>query len=163
EPLIERLIPLGLPCLIVDDGGDARMKEILSRVASQQAGITVIYSEKNAGKGAAVKRGFHFAQDNGFTHALQLDADLQHARADIPRFIAAAKDNARALVLGRPIFGKDAPWMRRLGRYLTHAMVWLETRSFDIRDALCGYRVYPLMSTCEVIRDAAIGDRMDFD
>jgi hypothetical protein len=41
--------------------------------------------------------------------------------------------------------------------------VWINTLSFDIRDSMCGLRVYPLAATCEIWRQHRIGQRMDFD
>jgi hypothetical protein len=49
------------------------------------------------------------------------------------------------------------------GRYLTHVWVWINTLSFEIADSLCGLRVYPLATACELWRRARLGRRMDFD
>ncbi len=37
------------------------------------------------------------------------------------------------------------------GRYLTHVFVWLNTLSLDIRDSMCGFRVYPLAPVLELL------------
>jgi hypothetical protein len=36
------------------------------------------------------------------------------------------------------------PKGRLYGRYATHVWIWINTLSFEIRDSMCGYRVYPL-------------------
>ena len=51
-----------------------------------------------------------------------------------------------ALVTGIPIFDDSVPKARLYGRYLTHVCVWVQTLSFQIRDSMCGFRVYPLDS-----------------
>ena len=51
-----------------------------------------------------------------------------------------------------------------MGRWITHVCVWIETLSFDIRDSMCGLRVYPLAAVAALIDGGAgIGERMDFD
>jgi hypothetical protein len=39
----------------------------------------------------------------------------------------------------------------------------VETFSFDIADAMCGFRVYPLRAVERVIARTNVGARMDFD
>jgi hypothetical protein len=103
------------------------------------------------------------ALQEGYTHALQIDADGQHALADIPKFIEAARANPTTVVCGKPVFSADMPNSRRYGRYLTHFMVWLNTLSFDIPDSMCGFRVYPLKRVVGLIDSQRLGSRMDFD
>lgn len=55
------------------------------------------------------------------------------------------------------------PKGRLYGRYLTHFWVWVETLSLDIRDSMCGFRIYPLAATEALLRSEALGERMDFD
>jgi hypothetical protein len=55
------------------------------------------------------------------------------------------------------------PKGRFYGRYLTHWLVWLNTLSFDIRDSMCGFRVYPLASVLKLLDSTRLGLRMDFD
>lgn len=55
------------------------------------------------------------------------------------------------------------PKGRLYGRYITHVWVWIETLSFAIKDSMCGFRVYPLASTCALLERVALGRRMDFD
>jgi hypothetical protein len=107
--------------------------------------------------------GLHAAHEQSFTHALQIDADGQHALEDIPRFIAQARARPEALICGRPVFDASMPASRRRGRYLTHVFVWLDTLSFEIRDSMCGFRVYPLAPVVALLKTATLGSRMDFD
>ena len=64
----------------------------------------MIRRERNGGKGAAVKTGLRAAQELGFSHALQIDADGQHDTADIPKFLARAAERPQAAVLGHPVY-----------------------------------------------------------
>ena len=39
----------------------------------------------------------------------------------------------------------------------------LHTASRDIKDGMCGFRLYPLAPTIAIVREEPLGDRMDFD
>lgn len=153
----------GLVCLIVDDGSSAPCARELDRLARDVPGTRLVRLPANRGKGAAVIAGFREAAALGFTHALQIDADGQHTLADIPRFLEDSRAHPAAVVCGRPQFDASMPRVRRYGRYLTHALVWLETLSFDIPDSLCGFRIYPLEPVMRLLAGGRIGTRMDFD
>ena len=154
----------GLPIFIVDDGSDAVTQAVLAALAQQYASqVTLLRLPQNGGKGAAVMAGLRAAHTAGYTHALQIDADGQHDAADVPRFLAAAAASPDAVILGRPVYDESVPKARLYGRYITHVWVWIETLSFDIRDSMCGFRIYPLALACKLIDDVALPTRMDFD
>jgi glycosyltransferase involved in cell wall biosynthesis len=153
----------GLPCILVDDGSAAGCARELERLAATMTDTQLLSLKPNRGKGFAVIAGFRAAAGRGYTHALQIDADGQHTLADIPRFVAEARAYPQALVCGRPVFDASMPWVRRYGRYLTHALVWLDTLSFSIPDSLCGFRIYPLAAVIRLADEEHIGARMEFD
>ncbi len=156
------LLGVGVPVLVVDDGSDPGQRERLETLAVEQD-FDLLCRPRNAGKGDAVMAGLEYAAHQGYTHALQIDADGQHETADIPRFLAVARERPRTMICGVPVFGDDAPWVRVWGRKLTDGMVFLETWSRGIRDSLCGFRVYPLAQTLTVVAIKRPGRRMDFD
>ena len=153
----------GLTVIMVDDGSDADCEAELCRLAATDPDVRVVRLQENQGKGGAVMAGLAAAEEAGFSHALQIDADGQHDPADLPRFIAAAAAEPAALICGEPRFDASIPRHRLYLRYLTHAMVWLNTLSFDIPDSMCGLRVYPLAVVLPVIAAESPGRRMDFD
>ena len=119
--------------------------------------------ERNQGKGSAVTTGLVTALEAGFTHALQIDADGQHDVAYIDDLRALSAEYPSAIVCGEPVFDESISKLRYYGRYLTHALVWLETLSTNIRDAMCGFRIYPTGPVVALIQRKAPGRRMDFD
>src|SRR5260221_3502078 len=149
----------GLPVLIVDDGSDADSARALDAIE----GVRVLRLEKNGGKGAAVMRGLREAQRLGYTHALQIDADGQHATDDVPRFVENGRARDDAVVCGDPVFDASAPKSRRYGRWITRFWVWLETRGRARGDALCGFRLYPLARAVALLDRARIATGMSFD
>lgn len=162
--VVETLKPHGCPVLLVDDGSNLPCQRALETIAaSEPARVTLIRLPRNLGKGGAVSAGLRWAQANGFSHAVQIDADGQHCIDDLPKFLAASKAHPEAIITGQPMFDASVPKARLYGRYLTHLWVWINTLSFDIPDALCGYRVYPVESTVALLNRTSIGQRMDFD
>lgn len=153
----------GLACLLVDDGSGTACAHELDALAAADPAIRVLRLSTNQGKGAAVQAGLLAADGRGFRHALQIDADGQHALADIPRFLAESRSHPEAVICGRPIFGRGAPRSRLFWRNLTRFWVWVNTLSFDIPDAMCGFRIYPLRPVTVLLRQAQLGRRMDFD
>jgi glycosyltransferase involved in cell wall biosynthesis len=161
--VVDALKPLGLPCFIVDDGSDAAAQQVLLQISIRESWVNVLRLSKNGGKGAAVMAGCDAALAAGFTHALQIDADGQHDAAEAVRLLELATRFPQAMIGGVAVYDSTVPRSRRYGRYITHALVWLITLSLEIRDSMCGFRVYPLATTCEIWRRHRIGRRMDFD
>lgn len=151
-----------LPVILVDDGSTDCCSALITELAKQPDVHTLRHTE-NRGKGAAIMSGLQKARDLGFTHALQVDADGQHHLADIPVLLAAACAHPQALITGQPIFDAQVPKSRLYSRYITHVWVWINTLSLRIRDSMCGFRVYPVTSCCDLIERYDMGPRMSFD
>lgn len=160
---LPHLVATGLPCVIVDDGSSSCSLDTLKAAIAQYQHVHLFVQHKNRGKGAAVKAGFYHCRALGFTHAIQIDADGQHAVSDLPLFITASKQQPAAIVCGKPVFDDSAPKARVYGRKVTDVVVAFETLSLKIKDALCGYRVYPLAEMEALMDRFFIGSRMDFD
>ncbi len=97
----------------------------------------------NQGKGQAVITGLIYADQLGLTHALQIDCDGQHHWDDIEKFLTVSQQYPDRVIIGQPIFDDSIPKERLYGRYLTHILVWIQSLSFEIKDSMCGFRVYP--------------------
>jgi len=145
--------------IVVDDGSGPRAQQVIESL-SERGLADVVRRAQNGGKGAAVKTGLARAHALGFSHAMQVDADGQHAVQDIPRFLEEAQRHPHALILGVPQFDADAPKARLYGRMISIGFVHLETRGRTIEDPLCGFRVYPVATA---LRAAPHADRMEFD
>jgi predicted LPLAT superfamily acyltransferase len=160
---LAKLAQFNLPCYLIDDGSNDETRYLLQTLAQTYPWVTLLQHPYNRGKGAAVMTGLRRAYRDGFSHALQVDADGQHNLADIPAMIAKAQAKPDALISGKPEYDESVPKGRFYGRYLTHFWVWVETLSFDIQDSMCGFRVYPLAATERLLCQQALTERMDFD
>jgi glycosyltransferase involved in cell wall biosynthesis len=148
---------------VIDDGNETPARAAIAALHHPDNGVTVIRLDVNSGKGAAVLAGLRTALAQGFTHALQIDADGQHDLADLQKFVDAARAAPNALICGAATYDGSVPRSRKFGRYITHFLVWVETFSFDIADSMCGYRLYPLKAAAPVIEKGSAGSHMDFD
>lgn len=163
EPVVKSLAGRSIPIIVIDDGSRAESLEGIRQIAAQFENVTLIELSRNRGKGAAVLTGFVLARQKGFSHALQVDADGQHDLNDLDQFLSESRRKPDSIIAGCPVFDESAPSARRMGRKLTDLMVVFETLSFSFRDAMCGYRVYPLDSISDVTDRYYIGNGMDFD
>jgi glycosyltransferase involved in cell wall biosynthesis len=150
------------PVWIVLDGSDDGSAADAEALAKQDPAIRLLRLPRNRGKGAAVFVGLIAARASGFTHILVMDADSQHPADHIPVFMATSADNPTALVMGRPLFGTDAPWIRVAGRRLSNWCAAAETFR-RVGDTLFGFRVYPVEPLIAAMQASRGMRRFDFD
>jgi len=161
--VVADVLAQNLFCILVDDGSSLACAEKLDVLVSKHHHLKLLRLTVNSGKGVAVLTGIQWAAQEGYTHALQIDADGQHCTADIPEFLEQAKKNPQAIITGQPQFDASIPKVRLYARYLTHIWVWINTWSFQIHDSMCGFRVYPIDAVMKLIAHQKIGHRMNFD
>ena len=132
-PLLERIEPAVAACdppvdatvLIVDDASPDGTGALAGALARTRPWLQLLHREGKGGLAGAYVAGFHRALAAGADLVVQLDADLSHDPADIPRLIAAARDGADVVLGSRYLEGGGTPgWSpaRRLlsrggGRY----------------------------------------------
>jgi glycosyltransferase involved in cell wall biosynthesis len=141
--------------LVVDDGSSDA-----TGARAAEAGATVLRQEPNAGKGAALVRGFHHWEARGFTHAVTLDADGQHYPEEIPLLLRTAAADPRALVVGvRRKEGQEISALARFGNWVADTLME-QLAGQALPDTQSGFRVYPLAATLAI---PAVGRRYDFE
>lgn len=160
---VAALATYGLPMYLADDGSGPGTRQELARLAAEQPLIRLLSLSPNRGKGAAVMAALRRAGQDGFTHALQVDADGQHDPGAAAEFLALGRAHPGAVVAGVPQYDHSVPPARRYWRYANHVWVWINTLSLDIRDSLCGFRLYPLAPTLALAARVRIPTRMEFD
>ncbi|HVL54579.1 MAG TPA: glycosyltransferase family 2 protein [Vitreimonas sp.] len=124
-----------LPVVVVDDGSSDG-----TAVQAEAAGATILRQRPNRGKGAALRRGFRHALDEGADAVVTLDADGQHDPSEIPRFLdALAAQPAPDLVIGRRNFRTMPPSRRLANEVGRRAFSWAV--GHDVPDNQSGYRL----------------------
>ena len=124
---------------VVDDGSTDG-----TATSARTAGATVLRHTTSLGKGAALGTGWAKARDSGFTWALTLDGDGQHAPQDIPSFFNACERSSARLVVGNRMHqAHRIPWLRRC------VNVWMSQQismlaDCELPDSQCGFRLMNL-------------------
>lgn len=152
-----------LPVIVVDDGSKPENGEVLRGICAMHPKTELHRHHFNGGKGFAVMCGIARAAERGFTHAVQIDADGQHDLDAVDSLLAMARRYPNAIVSGQPVYDASAPFARRFGRLFTTLWVRINTLSARLPDAMCGFRVYPVLQTLELVRKSVRSRRMEFD
>jgi len=108
ETIIRRVlaVPMRLQLIVVNDGSKDGSKEILDRLQAE-LGFTLIHQE-NAGKGAALRRGF--AEVTGDMMVIQ-DADLEYSPEEYPDLIELIVKGHADVVFGSRFLGRHRVFM----------------------------------------------------
>jgi glycosyltransferase involved in cell wall biosynthesis len=152
-----------LPVWVVVDGSTDGSAAAVKELAAVNPHLGVIERPHNGGKGAAVETGVSAALDAGFTHVLTMDSDGQHPADHIGDFMAASLAQPASMVLGRPVFGPEAPLARLQGRKLSVWLVQIEVLGRGIDDPLFGFRVYPAAALARAFTATRRARGFDFD
>lgn len=163
KAFLPEILAFGHAVILVDDGSQMETAVILDDLAVSHARVVLHRLDQNSGKGGAVMAGLKKAAELGYSHALQVDADGQHDVLQVKTMIEISATHPKALVVGHPVFDESVNRFRFYARYLTHIWIWIETLSTEIKDSMCGFRVYPLQPVLPLLETPGLGRRMDFD
>src|SRR5690242_9079584 len=116
--LMDQLLAIaGLRILVVDDASPDGTGDVAdSYAASNRARVQVLHRTGKRGLGLSYIDGMYLALRTDSTHICQMDADLSHNPADIPRLLAAA-DGADFVIGSRYVPGgriENWPLQRRI-------------------------------------------------
>ncbi|MSN96712.1 glycosyltransferase family 2 protein [Campylobacter sp. FMV-PI01] len=151
--LVDRLKSYQIHIILIDDGSSD--KDVLEAL-----GIDILTHSQNEGKGRALKTGFEYALKNGFTHAFQIDADMQHDLNKIDKFLEIYKNDKKSIICGYGKYDKTAPKSRIYGRKITNFWGYINTLGGHFEDFMIGMRIYPINN--KVILKTK-SNRMEFD
>lgn len=167
-PLLEKTVRTALEAwkdvfVIVDGSTDGSADDLEKLTVGSGHHLRIHKLPENRGKGSAILTGVNLALDEGFTHALAMDADGQHPADFIQHFMTAGEKYPEALVLGQPVFDASAPALRVNGRKVSNWWANFVTLWWGIRDSLFGMRLYPLMPLKKAFASTFFARRFDFD
>jgi glycosyltransferase involved in cell wall biosynthesis len=129
-----------LPTVVVVDDGSS---DETSRLATQSGGLVLRHGSPQ-GKGVALATGLRWLDEKGFSWALTMDGDGQHATCDIPKFLDCAMQCGATLLVGnRMSEPAGMPWLRRnVNRWLSRRLSHLAGQ--PLPDSQCGFRLFQL-------------------
>jgi dolichol-phosphate mannosyltransferase len=97
--------PVSGTVLIVDDGSPDGTGELADQLAREHADVRVLHRARRGGIGGAYLAGFDAALTAGADLIIEMDADLSHDPADLPRLIDAARGGADVVLGSRYVPG----------------------------------------------------------
>jgi glycosyltransferase involved in cell wall biosynthesis len=147
--------------VVVIDGSTDGSECGVEKIAGKR--VRLLVRRRNGGKGQAVLDAMRLLHEEGFTHAIVMDADGQHPCDAVPPFVEAARRAPDAMILGVPVFGADAPRERVHGRRVGNFFAEVETLWGGVRDSLFGFRLYPIGPFLRAMEKTRYGRRYDFD
>ena len=148
EVLIDRIfaVPRDVHALIIDDSSPDGTADSV-RKKQQQYGENrlhlIVRVQGKAGRGSACMEGFSFARDKGYPSAIEMDADLSHDPADIPRFLQKLQE-ADVVIGSKYISGSRIEgwqWYRKLLSRAANMYAGFVLR-MPVHDYTNGYRCY---------------------
>ncbi|MCQ2577183.1 MAG: glycosyltransferase family 2 protein [Treponema sp.] len=164
EGVVKNLSAHNIPIIIVDDGNNETNRRQINDVVNNYPLCTLVSLEKNSGKGIAMKHGLLKAHEMGLSYILQVDSDGQHDASRVSHFIEVSKANPGAIICGYPEYDESVPKKRLNGRKIANGWIHVVTLSNSIKDALIGFRVYPVKPYIKIInRHTYIDSRMGYD
>ena len=101
--ILERILGShsALKILVVDDNSPDQTAKAVQSHPEFLHRVHLVSRERKLGLGSAYKEGFRWAMERGFDTCVQIDADLSHDPADIPRLIEALENGSDAAIGSR--------------------------------------------------------------
>jgi dolichol-phosphate mannosyltransferase len=130
--------------LVVDDSSPDGTGELADRLAAADERIRVLHRAGKDGLGRAYLAGFAQAIAEGYTYAVEIDADGSHDPAELPAMLDLARGGADLVIGSRWVKGgavRNWPWLRQAISRAGNAYSRWVLRS-GIRDITAGFRVY---------------------
>ena len=98
-------LPRKVDVLVVDDGSPDGTAEVVRSRPEFKMRIHLLEGKGKAGLGTAYRRGFQWAVKQGYEAAIEMDADLSHDPADIPKLLEALEQGAHIAIGSRYLGG----------------------------------------------------------
>lgn len=143
EKVVGGVLDAGAHALVVDDGSTDETSQIVQRLSAAREGVHLLQRGRKLGLGSAYRDGFRWGLGRNYAALGEMDADLSHNPADIPKLIAGL-EVADLAIGSRYVAGggvEDWPWSRRALSRGGNAYVRLWT-GLPLRDATAGFRLY---------------------
>lgn len=128
---------------LIDDGSPDGTGAIVTDRSRREERIQLLQRTSKQGLGTAYVAGFQLGLQETFNFFIEMDADLSHDPADLPRLLAAAEDADLVIGSRYTVGGTVQGWSR--ARHLLSRCANLYARAmlgFPINDSTSGFRCY---------------------
>jgi len=144
EQVLDALEPHGVRVLVIDDNSPDGTGDLADRLAAERHWVSVLHRERKEGLGPAYLAGFREVLAGGAEYVLEMDADLSHDPAVVPRLIEACTNGADVALGSRYVEGGGTEnWGR--GRRIVSAGGSLYARlllGVPVRDLTGGFKCF---------------------
>lgn len=136
--------------LVIDDSSPDGTGDLVRTLMTGNSSIQLLERSGKLGLGTAYVTGFKWALERSYQAVVEMDADLSHNPADVPRLLDALTD-ADLAIGSRYVPGGGVENWGRFRRLLSgggnvYARSWL---GFHVKDSTSGFRAYRL----DILRD----------
>jgi dolichol-phosphate mannosyltransferase len=136
--------PDGFRILVVDDDSPDGTGEIADRLAAAHPEVEVLHRPEREGLGPAYLAGFAHALSGGAGYVFEMDSDLSHDPADLPRLLEAVRAGAGLALGSRYAGGGDIADWGPLRRAVSRGGSWYARRVLrtQVRDLTGGFKCF---------------------
>ncbi len=130
--------------LVVDDNSPDGTQKIVEGISQDDGRVRMISRSGKGGLGTAYVAGFKYAIENSYDYVVEMDADLSHEPAEIPRFCKALTDHADVAIGSRYAFGVSVlnwPMKRLLLSYGGNIFARVVT-GVPVNDMTSGFKAF---------------------
>ncbi len=136
-------LPDAVDVLVVDDSSPDGTAQMVRAIAAGEPRVRLIERPAKAGLAGAYRAGFARALDEGYDLVVEMDADLSHDPAELPRLLSGA-GRSHLVVGSRYVPGGSVTNWSRLRLALSragnaYARLWL---GLPLHDSTSGFRVF---------------------
>lgn len=148
--------------VVVNDGSPAKYESVFLRLESE--GCIVLTHRANLGKGAALKTGLAFTQENwpDSIGVVTFDADGQHLSGDIAKVAKKLTESPDRLILGSRSFDGNIPLRSEVGNKLTRAIMAVFC-GIKITDSQTGLRGIPQKMFAPLLKQRCNGYEFELE
>jgi dolichol-phosphate mannosyltransferase len=130
--------------LVIDDGSPDGTADRAEKLDADLGGVEVLRRARKSGLGSAYRAGFRVGLARGYDVMIEMDSDLSHDPAVLPRLVAAVDAGADLAIGSRYVPGGSIPDWKFVRRFISRGgCLYARTMlGLSVHDATAGFRAY---------------------
>jgi len=142
--VIEKLKTYAVDVLVIDDSSPDGTGQLVEDIMRRDNHVYLLKRRRKLGLGTAYVKGFKWALEKGYEYILEMDADLSHNPADVPRLIMECEKNNDLVIGSRYCSGVNVvnwPLKRLIISYAASRYTRFVTR-LPVQDPTAGFKCF---------------------